>query len=451
MRKIVEHQRRLVAAPIHHEHALELSEIGKLIDSVNGVVEAIHADLVAGLKRPQTGRIGMSADLVLRAIVVKQLNGFSYQALAFHLADSSTYRSFCNIGLGDRVPSPKTLQRNIKKVSAETLQKVHRLLLARAQRDGIEDGSKIRGDCTVTASNIHAPTDSSLLKDTVRVLARLLKEARKLVAVDFVDHTSRAKRRAIGIQYAARKLKRLPLYKDLLKLTVSCRHAGAHAAAALDAFESVDRRVARRAQALAAKLRHYVELADRVVGQTRRRILLGETVPAAEKIVSIFEPHTDIIRKGNRDTHYGHKLYLASGPSGLFTDARVLDGNPQDSTLAVESVKRHQRVFGQMPQQVAFDGGFASRANLEELKRLGIDDVAFAKRCGLKVSEMVRSSWVYRRLRNFRAGIEGGISFLKRVFGLDRCPWRGHASFKSYVWAGVVSANLLVMARHALE
>ncbi len=180
-------------------------------------------------------------------------------------------------------------------------------------------------------------------------------------------------------------------------------------------------------------------------------MLLGESVPSTDKLVSIFEPHTDIIRKGNRDTHYEHKIFLASGPSGLFTDAQVLEGNPSDSTLVVDSIRRHERVFGELPKQVAFDGGFASRSNLESVKATGVEDVAFAKGRGLQVAEMVRNSWVYRRLRNFRAGIEGGISFLKRVFGLDRRTWRGPPSFKAYVWAGVVSANLLLMARHALE
>jgi IS5 family transposase len=159
----------------------------------------------------------------------------------------------------------------------------------------------------------------------------------------------------------------------------------------------------------------------------------------------------DIIRKDNRNTFYGHKLYLSSGASGLITDCAVLDGNPADATLAIDAVERHREVFGKLPRQVAFDGGFASRANLDAIKERGVEDVAFAKGRGLEVSEMAKSSWVYRRLRNFRAGIEAGISFLKRAFGLDRCTWSGLPSFKSYVWSSIVAANLLVMARHAIS
>ncbi len=166
--------------------------------------------------------------------------------------------------------------------------------------------------------------------------------------------------------------------------------------------------------------------------------------------MSIFEPHADIIRKDRRNTYYGHKLYLSSGPSGIVTDCRVLDGNPADATLTSEAVERHRDVFGTLPRHVAFDGGFASRANLEAIKEHGVEEVAFAKGRGLEVSEMAKSSWVYRRLRNFRAGIEAGISFLKRAFGLGRCTWSGLPSFKSYVWSSIVAANLLVMARNVL-
>ena len=128
----------------------------------------------------------------------------------------------------------------------------------------------------------------------------------------------------------------------------------------------------------------------------------------------------------------------------MFTDCVVLDGNPADATLAVEMVERHREVFGQPPRQVAFDGGFTSRANLTEIKGHGVEDVSFSKGRGLAISEMAKSTWVYRRLRNFRAGIEGGISFLKRAFGLRRCTWSGLASFKSYVWSSVIAANALV-------
>ena len=188
-----------------------------------------------------------------------------------------------------------------------------------------------------------------------------------------------------------------------------------------------------------------------MLDQTKRRILDGESVAATDKIVSIFEPHTDIIVKDRRDTYYGHKLALTTGASSLVLDCVVEDGNPPDSRLATNMMERQKQIYGRAPRQVSFDGGFASKANLSDIKKLGIQDVCFTKCRFLKVTDMVKSSWVYRKLRRFRAGVEAGISFLKRCFGLDRCTWKGLTSFKSYTWASIVSHNLLVLARHTLS
>lgn len=450
MREKANPQLRVVPAAVSHGHAEEMETISDLLDQRPEAVDGVHADLVEGLKHPETGRPGMTAEQVLRAIIVRQMNGFSYEQLAFHLEDSATYRRFCRIGFADKPPSADTLQRNIKKVRAETLEAFNKLLMQLAGENGIEDGAKIRADCTVTETNIHEPTDSSLLDDCVRVLARILKRAAELASFPFTDHHRRARRRAIAILNAARKKKRKPLYRDLIKLTEKTVRYATTAAVALDNYSGGDPLEAAGAMALAEELRHYIDLAERVLDQTRRRVLQDESVPARDKIVSIFEPHTDIIRKDRRDTYYGHKLCLSSGASGLITDCVVLDGNPADATLAVQVVQRHQSIFGQVPRQMAYDGGFSSKANLAEIKALGVQDVAFSKGRGLEILDMVKSIWLYRQLKNFRAGIEAGISWLKRVFGLDRCRWRSLPSFKSYVWSGVITANLLVLARHQL-
>ena len=186
------------------------------------------------------------------------------------------------------------------------------------------------------------------------------------------------------------------------------------------------------------------------MNQTERRVFNEESVPASEKLVSIFEEHTDIIVKDHRHTFYGHKICLTSGRSTLVTDCTILEGNPADSTLAVQMIDRHIEITGRAPKQAAYDGGFTSKANLEAIKAKGVEDVAFSKARSLQITDMVRSPWVYKKLRNFRAGIEGTISFLKRVFGLDRCTWRSLPSFKSYVWSSIMTFNLLVIARHAL-
>ena len=194
-------------------------------------------------------------------------------------------------------------------------------------------------------------------------------------------------------------------------------------------------------------MKQALKLTEKVIEQTTRRVINGEKVPANEKIFSIFEPHTDIIIKDRRDTYYGHKICLSGGPSNLITDCLIVEGNPADSTLTTEMLDRQERVYGHYPLKVALDGGFASKDNLKAAKKRGIKDVCFAKKRGLKEEDMCRSKRVYKRLRRFRAGIEAGISWLKRCFGLWTCTWKSFRSFKSYVWASIVSANLLVLAR----
>ncbi len=450
MRKNLHSQPPLVPLSIDHDHANELRAISDRLDAMPQASDVVLEDLVRGLKDPTKGREGMPAETVLRAAIVKQMRGFSYENLAFHQADSLTYRNFCRIGFADDPPSATALQRDIKKIRFETFEQINRLLLGQAAEDGIEKGRKARVDCTATETNIHDPMDSEQLWDCVRVLLRGLERARQYVEIDFTNHSRRAKRRRKSILNARTKKTRRKDYVDLLKVTRKTVSAAKRGAASLQAFTSADVMEMAEAQALADELLHFAGLADRVIDQTHRRVILGEKVPAQDKVLSIFEPHTDIIIKGNRGVEYGHKLCLTSGASGLVTDLVVEDGNPADSELALRMVERQADIYGRVPRQIAFDGGFASKQNLADIKATGVKDVAFSKRRGLKVLDMVKSSWVYRRLNNFRAGIEAGISFLKRCFGLGRCTWRGLASFKAYAWASVLSANLLTLARHDL-
>jgi IS5 family transposase len=451
MRHSVRDQLPLVPAPFGHEHVRELLAVRAILDAHPEFARWVQADLLAGGIDASRGRNGMSGDQVLRALVIKQANGFSYEDLAFHLVDSQTYRAFCLIGFADKTPKKSTLQRNLKQVRAETLERVNRALVTYAHDQDIEDGRRLRSDATVIETAIHEPTDSTLLVDCVRVLTRLLREAGKYVALEFTNHLRRAKRRALAIKHAAKAEQRLPLYRDLVKVAVNTVVAAQLSVEKLEqhfppeAFEQPE------LHNLRAALNHYAKLANRVLDQTRRRVFDEQSVPAAQKVVSIFEPHTDIIRKDRRETLYGHKVFLTGGASGLIVDCFVERGNPADSTKARKLAERAIKVLGRTPEQIVLDGGFSSRDNLQEMKALGIRDVAFSKAPGLSIKEMVKRTWLYQRLRHFRAGIEGVISFLKRCFGWDRCAWRSYESFRAYTWGSVIAANLVLLARHALH
>lgn len=289
---------------------------------------------------------------------------------------------------------------------------------------------------------IHDPLDSSLLWDAVRVMARLLNEAKDM-GIDFEchDHQRVAKKHARAIIYTKGKDKKKALYHDLVHYTDKTLHYIDNAKIAGHAEQSLEW------ECWCVEVEHYLPLIKQVIDQTTRRVFKEEKVPASEKLFSLFEAHSDIIVKGSRDIQYGHKLNFSTGRSGLVLDVVIESGNPTDSDQFIPMVDRHIDNYGKAPRQVAADGGYASKENLQTAKQRNIKDVAFHKKRGLEVLDMAKSPWVYRKLRNFRAGIEAGISYLKRCFGLSRCNWKGLEHFKTYVWSSVVTHNLVRMAR----
>ena len=438
-------QLSLVQPWIEHPHARELEMIGRILDQEPGISERVEQELVRGVKNPHLGRSGMTGDQVVRVMVIKQLREFSYEELAFHLMDSASYRTFCGFSFLEPLPSRSALAENLKKVGQAALEAANRLVVKCAEKKKVEDGKKVRIDSTGVEANIHDPSDSTLLYDGVRVLAHLLRKARKLAGFrNCRDYERSAKRSMRAISDARKPEQRQALYEQLL--VVSRRTLG-YAEAGAKALEGKEGRQVERVR---LRLVHFAKLLTRVIDQTERRVLKGEQVPAEEKLVSIFEPHTDILKRRDRETQYGHKINLTGGASGLILDCVVEQGNPADSTRCLPMLNRQKEIYGKLPRQAAFDGGYASRENLKEAKAAGVPQVCFAKKCGLTVEDMTGSQRVYDSLRRFRAGIEGGISYLKRVFGLSRCTWRGEASFASYVWSSVLAANLLTLARHLL-
>ena len=445
MRKKNQKQLPLMEPASGHTQEIELDIISSIIDNTPTISDYALQDINKGKTIiKDTGAEGMSADQILRSALVKQLFGFSYVQLAFHIYDSRALRRFCRIGFADKGFKKSALNANIKCLSERTWQLINRDLVVHAKEEGIEKGRKVRMDCTVVESNIHPPSDSAQLWDCVRVLSRLVEKAQSVARVKilFSDHRRVAKRRMIGIHYAKNNKQREPLYKNLLKYT---RKTIGYAKNAQQALETHSSNI--EYFILADELNHYIELSEKVYDQAYRRVIQGESVPSDQKVVSVFEDHTDIIVKDNRDTYYGHKISLTGGASNLILDCQILKGNPSDTDLVEQLLDRQKEIYDRYPLKVALDGGFASKDNLLKAKERDIKDVCFAKKRGLKETDMCRSEYVYNKLRRFRAGIESGISWLKRSFGLTRCTWKGFESFKCYVLSSVVAANLLTMAR----
>lgn len=450
MRKTCKKQLPLPESTQAHPKTKELEKISTILDQNDNIYDLVIQDL--GIANHATGAEGMSAEQVVRAAIIKQTEGYSYEELAFHLADSSAFRTFCRFGFG-KTYAKSTLNHNIKAISASTWEAINRALIGFADTEKIEHGRKVRIDCTVVEANIHTPTDSELLWDGVRVLSRILTRTQSDLdgfTSSFMDHTCRSKRRRLAVLNAKNDKQRKKSYKDLIKMAEKTIGYAESAIQSLSSFHpaSIEQELSRIT--IKQELEHYLPLVRQIVCQATRRVIHGESVPASEKLVSLFEPHTDIIIKDKRDVYYGHKICLAGGASNLILDCQILAGNPADATLTKAMLDRQQEIYSRTPLKVALDGGFASGENLKIAKEQGIKDVCFSKGRGLTAEDMCRSSYVYKALRKFRAGIESGISWLKRAFGLDRCLWKGHASFESYVWASIVSANLLTIARQQL-
>lgn len=442
MREKSKKQLPLMNPAVDHPQARELEIISYILDQEATIVDMVHQDLCRGRCPKATGAYGMSADQVLRAAIVKQMFGFSYELLPFHLADSNSLQRFCRIGIAGKRFKKSAIAKNVKRISPQTWEQINRILTAHGKKEKVEKGREVRIDCTVMESNVHEPKDSILLYDSVRVLTRILGFVRESgVSVRFTDHCRRAKRRMLAVQYAKSQKNRTAAYRDLLK--VAGKTVG-YAAAAIPQAKGTG---GLEAIAFCAGLQEYIDLARKVIDQTERRVFKGEKVPASKKIVSIFETHTDIIIKDRRDTYYGHKVCLCVGASNLITDCVITEGNPADTSLTTTMLDRQQEIYGRYPLKAALDGGFASKDNLAEAKQRQIKDVCFAKKRGLTVENMCRSQWVYNRLRRFRAGVESIISWIKRCFGFDRCTWKGRRSFESYAWLSVVTANLITLAR----
>jgi len=426
----------------------ELKGISDILDATPSVMDLVFQDLVK-THRPDTGREGMTAEQVLRCAILKQYRELTYEEMAFHLEDSDAFRNFARLEMG-QYPSKSILQENIKAIREETWEAIHRDILDFAMKEEIEKGRTVRVDSTAVETDIHHPTDSTLLADGVRIITRWLAEGKELVpqpTYQFSDHQRVVKKRVMTILNARKDDVRQKAYRDLLYYAGLVKGYAESAIPELTDYEGHTLEDTFTGRELARRLIRAIRILGKVIDQTDRRVFKSEKVPASEKIVSFFEDHTDIIVKGRRDTEYGHKVFLSGGTSTLILGCFIARGNPADSDQYQSLLEQHKQWYGRMPRQVTADGGFASKENLAFAKDNGVKDAVFAKRRGLAITDMAKSAWVYKKLRNFRAGIEAGISTLKRAFGLDRCTWSGWEGFKRYVWSSIVSYNLLVLAR----
>ena len=438
MRKIREEQSTIFDIIPTIAMSSHFKTISDVLDQVPHVVRTVASDL-GFLKAKHTGRKGLSAESILRAGIIKQIQQCSYEHLAFCIMDSETMRAFCRTS--GRNVSRSTLQAGISRIKADTWEKINREILKVAKKEKVENGRVVRTDSTPVETDIHAPFESDLLGDAVRVMVRWLRDAGKNnPKIRFHDRTRAVKKRVRELWFGGRKINKKGVYRQLLNHTRETLNWMKTALKVTSMKEGKELIMREKAQRL-------IHLVEQAIDQAERRVLNGEAVPEDEKLFSLFETHTDMIVKGKRDVVFGHKVNLTAGKSGMILDLTVETGNPADSERAVPMIERQVEIWGKPPRQAVFDGGYASKDNLREIKEMGVKDVAFTKKRGIKTEEMASSKWVYRKLQNFRAGVESVISCMKRAFGWSRCNWKGLQKFKAYTWSATVAYNLAQLAR----
>jgi IS5 family transposase len=437
-----------------------LQAISDFIDQHGHLVDKVRRDLERGLKNPKTGRNGLTAQQVTRSLILMRVKNWDYRELRERIADGYTLRRFTRF-YRDRVPKHDAFNRSFNRLTAATLEAINDMLVKAAVDIGLENGKKLRVDTTVVETDIHHPTDSTLLWDAVRVLTRLVGQLDELLpggVPGFTNRTRSARRRMQAIQrMTARERSRqlVAKYRELIFTTGQVVENARVVLKKTEGIRSVDLMTDITINAARKEVDHYCGLAERVIDQARRRVLDGEQVPNEQKIFSIFEIHTDLIKRGKilKPVEFGHKVFIAESVQGLITQYRVLDGNPSDEVHVESSLKRHQEIFGEAPTVYSGDRGFFSRDNIQECKEGGVELVCIPQRGGKKTpaQEAFEKSPAFKNAQKFRAGIEGRISVLFRGRGMKRCLAEGREHFELLVGAAVLANNLMVIARLLIE
>jgi IS5 family transposase len=429
-----------------------LAQIDGVLDN-DTLFERVKADLSGRYPRTQqTGRRSTPVEVILRMLVVKHLYNLSYEKTEQSVKDSLVLRRFCRVYF-EAVPDDTTLMRWANQISGETLEALNSHIVHLATGLKVTAGRKLRTDGTVVETNIHYPSDSRLLGDGVRVLSRLMKRAQKVLGEELDLARSVFRDRSRSTRYVVRRIERLAhrgaektqhLYKKLVKtVRASVRQAQKMA-------DALQHNSGAQATDLRQDLSTFIVRTQQVIEQTVRRVFEQEVVPAADKLVSLFEPHTDIIKRGKagKPVEFGHKVWLDEVDGGIISHYRILDGNPGDSDQWQPSLDQHMQQFGKPPHQASADRGVYSADNERYATHQGVKRVILPQP-GTKSHQRQqheRQAW-FRRGRRWHAGVEGRISVVKRKHGLDRCRNHGQQGFARWVGWGIIAANLAVIGR----
>jgi len=399
------------------------------------------------------GRPTTAVATYLRMMYLKHRYQLGYEVLVKEVSDSLAWRRFCHLDLGDRVPDSTTLIKLTHKYGADTVRALNDALVLKLKEEKVVRGKKLRIDTTVVESNIHHPTDTGLLHDGIRVITRVVNKLKKVasgIGSRFVKHTRKAKKVYLGLMKAMKgrtgqddatlDKARGKLVKITEEVIADGRAVQAESELLQEKPPLVDR--------LRKQLGEWIEAVEKVVWQTKEVIRGNRRLP--RRVVSLFDVGARPIKRGKSrtDTEFGRKVLIGETDHGIITTHEVLEENPADATLLKTGVKGHRRLFRKRLKAVATDRGFYSKNNENWLKEVGVKQVSIPVRGRASKERRIeqKEPW-FRRLQRFRAGAEGRISLLKRVFGLDRSLMRGNSGAEIWVGRGIFAHNLWQAAR----
>jgi IS5 family transposase len=421
--------------------------ISQVLDANGEILSAVHKNLQELSEGDSTGREGdYTSENILRALIVQHLEGLPFRDAIIRIGSEPFLQDFLRMRKRP-VMDFTFLDKCFLVIQPKTWKRVNELLGRYGVAQGAVSTNVIRTDTTVVESNIHHPTDASLLWDTWRVVSRLLVRAREIApaSVPHRFHDRKIKRlylyviRYISSKSESRQRKVKATFRTLIErtgwiVTIAEEFRALASSHGNDALT-----------ALALELKAYLPSMKTIVATARRAQIEGETVPAADRVFSLFEEHTELIKRGRREkpVEFGHKVLLCESAEKFITDYEVYEKQQPDCALTKSVIERHEKLFGTRPEIVAADKGFCpAEEKYKELAEM-VDTLAIPRRMQ-DFMDKVLAHW-----QAFRAGIEGTISGLKRAFRLVRCIFQGFRSFSAAVGLGVFCHNLIVLADHA--
>lgn len=418
----------------------ELGLIDTILEQNPRLIKLMELDITEGKESSIFGRQDTpSVEQIVRAAVYKEIKNLDYRGLEYAQEDSRICEQFVKIN-PQRPYSFQVWHKYISRISKETLEKFMVELNRIAITEGLEDVQTFRQDSTVVETNIHYPTNNSLVWDCIKESERLLRHLKEEIdELEYEEYCQKAKKTYYKINMSSKEEERVKLFKKQLKLFTESINQVSNIVK-----KKYDYCITTKANKHMAALEALYPVMKKVYQMTERKELLKEQVPVEEKIFSIYEQHTDIIVKGKREAEFGHKVNIGTGKSNLILTCEIAEGNPKDSELYQGTIEMVQKKYGITPESVVTDGGFASVKNIEYSKKKGIANIVFNKIRG-SLQNIAKNKWVETKLKRWRSGIEAVISNLKRGFQIGRCNWKGLPHYGQKVFWSVIGYNIRVM------